>query len=136
MNIVCTDLEGVLVPEIWVEFARAANIPELTRTTRDEPDYDKLMKWRLGVLAEHNMGIKEIQQVIDTIEPLEGAREFLDELRSFSQVVILSDTFEEFAMPLIEKLGMPTIICNSLDIDADGMITGHQIGRASCRERV
>ena len=103
MNIVCTDLEGVLVPEIWVEFARAANIPELTRTTRDEPDYDKLMKWRLGVLAEHNMGIKEIQQVIDTIEPLEGACEFLDELRATTQVIILSDTFEQFAQPLMRK---------------------------------
>ena len=124
MNIVCTDLEGVLVPEIWVEFARAANIPELTRTTRDEPDYDKLMKWRLGVLAEHNMGIKEIQQVIDTIEPLEGAREFLDELRATTQAVIVSDTFEEFAQPLMKKLGWPTILCNSLEIDRDGMLTG------------
>ena len=120
MNIVCTDLEGVLVPEIWIEFARAANIPELTRTTRDEPDYDKLMKWRLGVLAEHNMGIKEIQQVIETIEPLEGAREFLDELRATTQVIILSDTFEQFAQPLMRKLGWPTIFCNSLEVGEDG----------------
>ena len=97
MYITCLDMEGVLVPEIWIEFARESGIPELTRTTRDEPDYDKLMKWRLGVLAEHNMGIKEIQQVIDTIEPLEGAREFLDELRATTQVIILSDTFEQFA---------------------------------------
>ena len=127
MNIVCTDLEGVLVPEIWVEFARAANIPELTRTTRDEPDYDKLMKWRLGVLAEHNMGIKEIQQVIDTIEPLEGAREFLDELRATTQVIILSDTFEQFAQPLMRKLGWPTIMCNTLEVAPDGRITGYKM---------
>ena len=127
MNIVCTDLEGVLVPEIWVEFARAANIPELTRTTRDEPDYDKLMKWRLGVLAEHNMGIKEIQQVIDTIEPLEGAREFLDELRATTQVIILSDTFEQFAQPLMKKLGWPTLFCNTLEVAPDGAITGFRM---------
>ena len=127
MNIVCTDLEGVLVPEIWVEFARAANIPELTRTTRDEPDYDKLMKWRLGVLAEHNMGIKEIQQVITTIEPLEGAREFLDELRATTQVIILSDTFEQFAQPLMRKLGWPTIFCNTLEVADDGTITGYKM---------
>ena len=127
MNIVCTDLEGVLVPEIWVEFARAANIPELTRTTRDEPDYDKLMKWRLGVLAEHNMGIKEIQQVIDTIEPLEGAREFLDELRATTQVIILSDTFEQFAKPLMEKLNWPAIFCNTLKVADNGEIVGYQM---------
>ena len=127
MNIVCTDLEGVLVPEIWIEFARAANIPELTRTTRDEPDYDKLMKWRLGVLAEHNMGIKEIQQVIETIEPLEGAREFLDALREKTQVIIISDTFEQFAQPLMRKLGWPTIFCNSLEVGEDGAITGYKM---------
>ena len=127
MNIVCTDLEGVLVPEIWVEFARAANIPELTRTTRDEPDYDKLMKWRLGVLAEHNMGIKEIQHVIDTIEPHEGAREFHDELRATTQVIILSDTFEQFAKPLMKKLNWPTLFCNTLEVAPSGEITGFQM---------
>ena len=131
MYITCLDLEGVLTPEIWIEFAQAAGIPELERTTRDEPDYDKLMQYRIDILREHGLGIKDIQKIIATLEPLPGAREFLDELRSFSQVVILSDTFEEFAMPLIEKLGMPTIICNSLDIDADGMITGH---RMRCEE--
>ena len=127
MYITCLDMEGVLTPEIWIEFAQAAGIPELERTTRDEPDYDKLMQYRIDILREHGLGIKDIQNIIATLEPLPGAREFLDELRSFSQVVILSDTFEEFAMPLIEKLGMPTIICNSLDIDADGMITGHRM---------
>ena len=131
MYITCLDMEGVLTPEIWIEFAQAAGIPELERTTRDEPDYDKLMQYRIDILREHGLGIKDIQNIIATLEPLPGAREFLDELRSFSQVVILSDTFEEFAMPLIEKLGMPTIICNSLDIDADGMITGH---RMRCEE--
>ena len=131
MYITCLDMEGVLTPEIWIEFAQAAGIPELERTTRDEPDYDKLMQYRIDILREHGLGIKDIQKIIATLEPLPGAREFLDELRSFSQVVILSDTFEEFAMPLIEKLGMPTIICNSLDIDADGMITGH---RMRCEE--
>ena len=127
MDIVCLDLEGVLVPEIWIAFAEKTGIPEFKRTTRDEPDYDKLMQYRIDILREHGLGIKDIQNIIATLEPLPGAREFLDELRSFSQVVILSDTFEEFAMPLIEKLGMPTIICNSLDIDADGMITGHRM---------
>lgn len=127
MYLTCLDLEGVLVPEIWIEFAHAANIPELERTTRDEPDYDKLMEYRINVLKEHNMGIKEIQDVIKTLDPMPGAKEFLDELRSFCQVIILSDTFEEFAMPLIEKLGRPTIICNSLEIDENGMITGHKM---------
>lgn len=127
MYITCLDMEGVLTPEIWIEFANATGIQELTRTTRDEPDYDKLMQYRIDVLREHNMGIKEIQEVIATLEPMEGAREFLDELRGFTQVVVLSDTFEEFAMPLIEKLGRPTIICNSLVIDDDGMIVGHKM---------
>lgn len=127
MYLTCLDLEGVLVPEIWIEFAHAANIPELERTTRDEPDYDKLMEYRINVLKEHNMGIKEIQDVIKTLDPMPGAKEFLDELRSFSQVIILSDTFEEFAMPLIEKLGRPTIICNSLEINDGGIITGHKM---------
>ncbi len=127
MNIVCTDLEGVLVPEIWIEFAQAAGIPELTRTTRDEPDYDKLMAFRLGVLAEHHMGLKEIQQVIDTIEPLEGAREFLDDLRATTQVIIVSDTFEQFAQPLMRKLGWPTIMCNTLEVAPDGTIAGYKM---------
>lgn len=127
MYITCLDMEGVLTPEIWIEFANATGIQELTRTTRDEPDYDKLMQFRIDVLREHNMGIKEIQEVIATLEPMEGAREFLDELRGITQVVVLSDTFEEFAMPLIEKLGRPTIICNSLVIDDDGMIVGHKM---------
>ena len=113
MNIVCLDLEGVLVPEIWIAFAKATGIPELERTTRDEPDYDKLMKFRIGILKEHGLGLKEIQETIATIDPMEGAKEFLDELRSLTQVVIISDTFEQFAKPLMEKLGMPTIFCNS-----------------------
>lgn len=127
MYITCLDMEGVLTPEIWIEFARATGIKELERTTRDEPDYDKLMQYRIDILREHNMGIKQIQEVISTLEPMEGAREFLDELRGVTQVVVLSDTFEEFATPLIEKLGRPTIICNSLEIDEDGMITGHKM---------
>ena len=114
MNIVCLDMEGVLVPEIWIAFAEASGIPELRRTTRDEPDYDKLMKYRLDILKEHGLGLKEIQETIAKIEPLPGAKKFLDELRSITQVVILSDTFEEFAKPLIEKLGWPSIFCNSL----------------------
>ena len=109
MNIVCLDLEGVLVPEIWIAFAKATGIPELERTTRDEPDYDKLMKFRIGILKEHGLGLKEIQETIATIDPMEGAKEFLDELRGLTQVVIISDTFEQFAKPLMEKLGMPTI---------------------------
>lgn len=127
MNIVCLDLEGVLVPEIWIAFAKASGIPELTRTTRDEPDYDKLMKWRLGILKEHKLGLKEIQETIATIDPMPGAREFLDELRSLTQVIIISDTFTEFAKPLMEKLGWPTIFCNSLEVAEDGEITGFQM---------
>ena len=118
MYITCLDMEGVLVPEIWIEFARESGIPELTRTTRDEPDYDKLMKWRLGVLREHGLGLKEIQETIARIDPLPGAKEFLDKLRSETQAIILSDTFEEFAQPLMKKLGWPTIFCNSLEVDA------------------
>lgn len=124
MNIVCLDMEGVLVPEIWIEFAKESGIPELKRTTRDEPDYDKLMKWRMGILREHGLGIKEIQETIARIDPLPGAKKFLDELRSVTQTIILSDTFEEFAQPLMKKLGWPTIFCNSLDIDKDGYLCG------------
>ena len=127
MNVVCLDLEGVLVPEIWVAFAEASGIPELKRTTRDEPDYDKLMKWRLDVLKEHGLGLKEIQEVIATIDPMPGAREFLDELRSITQVMIVSDTFEQFAAPLMKKLGWPTILCNTLEVAEDGTITGHKM---------
>ena len=127
MNIVCLDLEGVLVPEIWIAFAEASGIPELKRTTRDEPDYDKLMKWRIGILKEHGLGLKEIQDVIATIDPLPGAKEFLDELRSLTQVIIISDTFSEFATPLMKKLGWPTIFCNSLEVAADGEITGFRM---------
>ncbi len=127
MYITCLDLEGVLVPEIWIAFAKASGIPELTRTTRDEPDYDKLMKWRIGILKEHGLGLKEIQKTIAAIDPLPGAKEFLDELRSFSQVIIISDTFTQFADPLMEKLGMPTIFCNSLEVAPDGEITGFKM---------
>lgn len=127
MNIVCLDLEGVLVPEIWIAFSKASGIPELTRTTRDEPDYDKLMNWRLGILKEHKLGLKEIQETIARIEPMPGAREFLDELRSLTQVIIISDTFTEFAKPLMEKLGWPTIFCNSLEVAEDGEITGFKM---------
>ena len=127
MNIVCLDMEGVLVPEIWIAFAEASGIPELRRTTRDEPDYDKLMSWRLGVLKEHGLGLKEIQATIAAIDPLPGAREFLDELRSLTQVVILSDTFEQFATPLMKKLGWPTIFCNTLEVADSGEITGYQM---------
>lgn len=123
MNIVCLDMEGVLVPEIWIAFAEESGIPELRRTTRDEPDYDKLMHWRIDVLREHGLGLKEIQETIAKIDPLPGAREFLDELRSITQVVILSDTFEQFASPLMKKLGWPAIFCNTLEIDEDGFIT-------------
>lgn len=123
MNIVCLDMEGVLVPEIWITFAEESGIPELRRTTRDEPDYDKLMRWRLGVLKEHGLGLKQIQKTIAAIDPLPGAKAFLDALRRRTQVVILSDTFEEFAMPLMEKLGWPTIFCNSLVVAPDGEIT-------------
>ena len=124
MNIVCLDLEGVLVPEIWIAFSQASGIPELRRTTRDEPDYDKLMNWRIGILKEHGLGLKEIQATIATIDPMPGAKEFLDELRSLTQVVILSDTFEQFAMPLMKKLGYPTLFCNTLQVAQDGEITG------------
>ena len=127
MNIVCLDLEGVLVPEIWIAFSQASGIPELKRTTRDEPDYDKLMKWRLGILKEHGLGLKDIQATIATIDPLPGAREFLDTLRSETQVLILSDTFTQFASPLMKKLGWPTIFCNELEVAEDGMISGYRI---------
>ena len=127
MNIVCLDLEGVLVPEIWIAFAEASGIPELKRTTRDEPDYDKLMKWRLGILKEHGLGLKEIQDTIAKIDPIPGAKEFLDELKSITQVIIISDTFTQFAGPLMKKLGMPTIFCNTLEVAEDGEITGFRM---------
>ena len=137
MKIVCLDLEGVLVPEIWIAFAKASGIPELKRTTRDEPDYHKLMDWRLGILREHGLGLKEIQDTIATIDPLPGAKEFLDQLRAITQVIIISDTFTEFAKPLMKKLGWPTLFCNSLKVHPDGEITGirmriedSKIGRA------
>ena len=127
MNIVCLDLEGVLVPEIWIAFAEASGIPELKRTTRDEPDYEKLMRWRIGVLKEHGLGLEEIQATIATIDPIPGAKEFLDELRSLTQVIIISDTFRQFAGPLMEKLDWPTIFCNSLEVAPDGEITGFKM---------
>jgi phosphoserine/homoserine phosphotransferase len=127
MNIVCLDLEGVLVPEIWIAFAEASGIPELKRTTRDEPDYDKLMNWRLGILKEHGLGLKEIQETIAKIDPIPGAKEFLDELRSITQVIIISDTFQQFAGPLMKKLGWPTIFCNSLEVAENGEITGFKM---------
>lgn len=127
MNIVCLDMEGVLVPEIWIAFSEASGIPELRRTTRDEPDYNKLMNFRLGILKEHKLGLKEIQATIAKIDPLPGAKEFLDELRSITQVLILSDTFEQFAMPLMKKLDYPTIFCNSLEVAPDGEITGFKM---------
>lgn len=127
MYITCLDVEGVLVPEIWVAFAEESGIPELKKTTRDKPDYDKLMKWRLGVLKEHGLGLKEIQETIEKIQPLPGAKEFLDELRSFSQVILISDTFAEFASPLMEKLGRPTLFCNSLEVSGNGEITGYKM---------
>ena len=126
-KIVCLDLEGVLVPEIWIAFSQASGIPELKRTTRDEPDYDKLMKWRLGILKEHGLGLKEIQETIAGIDPLPGAKEFLDELRSICQVIIISDTFTQFASPLMKKLGWPTLFCNSLEVAPDGEITGFRM---------
>ena len=124
MYITCLDLEGVLVPEIWIAFAEASGIPELKRTTRDEPDYDKLLNWRLGILKEHGLGLKEIQETIEKIDPLPGAKEFLDKLRDLGQVIIISDTFTQFAKPLMKKLGWPTIFCNSLEVAPDGEITG------------
>ncbi len=127
MNIVCLDLEGVLVPEIWIAFAKESGIPELSRTTRDEPDYDKLMKFRIAVLKEHGLGLREVQETIARIAPLPGAREFLDTLRSRTQVIILSDTFEQFASPLMKKLGWPTIFCNTLEVSPDGQITGFRM---------
>ena len=125
MNIVCLDMEGVLVPEIWIAFAEESGIPELRRTTRDEPDYDKLMRWRIDLLREKGMKLRQIQDVIAKIDPLPGAKEFLDELRSVAQVVILSDTFDQFGMPLMKKLGYPTLLCNTLEIDSDGYIARH-----------
>lgn len=127
MNIVCLDLEGVLVPEIWIAFAKESGIPELTRTTRDEPDYDKLMNWRLSILKEHGLGLKDVQNVIAKIDPMPGAKEFLDTLRTMTQVIIISDTFEEFASPLMKKLGWPTIFCNSLEVSDSGEITGFKM---------
>lgn len=127
MDIVCLDMEGVLVPEIWIAFSEASGIPELRRTTRDEPDYDKLMRWRLGILKEHGLGLKEIQDTIATIDPLPGAREFLDELRKQTQVIIISDTFTQFAMPLMKKLEYPTLFCNTLEVADDGEITGFKM---------
>ena len=127
MYITCLDLEGVLVPEIWIAFSEASGIPELKKTTRDEPDYDKLMKWRLGILKEHGLGLKEIQDTIAKIEPMEGAREFLDSLRELGQVIIISDTFTQFAAPLMKKLGWPTIFCNSLEVAENGEITGFKM---------
>ncbi len=127
MNVVCLDLEGVLVPEIWIAFSEAVGIPELRRTTRDEPDYDKLMKFRIGILKEHGLGLKEIQQTIAGIDPMPGAKEFLDELRSITQVVIISDTFSQFATPLMKKLGWPTIFCNELIVGENGEITGYKM---------
>ena len=127
MNIVCLDMEGVLTPEIWIAFSEASGIPELRRTTRDEPDYGKLMRWRIGILKEHGLGLKEIQDTIAKIDPLPGAKEFLDELRSLTQVVILSDTFEQFAKPLMKKLGWPSLFCNTLEVAENGEITGFKM---------
>ena len=127
MDVVCLDMEGVLVPEIWIAFSEASGIPELRRTTRDEPDYDKLMRWRIGILKEHGLGLKEIQDVIATIDPLPGAKEFLDALRAEAQVIILSDTFTQFAMPLMKKLGYPTLFCNTLEVADNGEITGFKM---------
>lgn len=127
MYITCLDLEGVLVPEIWIAFAKETGIPELEKTTRDEPDYDKLMKYRIGILKEHGLGLKEIQDVIAKIDPMPGAKEFLDELRSFTQVIIISDTFTQFAAPLMKKLGYPTIFCNSLEVAPNGEVTGFKM---------
>ncbi len=127
MNMVCLDMEGVLVPEIWIAFAEKSGIPELKRTTRDEPDYDKLMKYRIDILREHGLGIKEIQETIAQIDPLPGAREFLDELRTLTQVVVISDTFEQFAKPLMKKLNWPMLMCNSLEIDENGTIVAHKM---------
>ena len=131
MNIVCLEMEGVLTPEIWIAFSEASGIPELRRTTRDEPDYDKLMRWRLGILKEHGLGLKEIQATIATIDPLPGAKEFMDELRSITQAVVLSDTFSQFAKPLMQKLGWPTILCNELLVAPDGSIADYRLRTAN-----
>ena len=133
MDSVCLDLEGVLVPEIWIAFSEASKIPELKRTTRDEPDYNKLMNWRLGILKEHGLGLKEIQETIARIDPLPGAKEFLDELRSITQVIIISDTVTQFAKPRMEKLGWPTLFCNSLEVAPDGAITGFKMRIENCK---
>jgi len=133
LNIVCLDMEGVLVPEIWIAFSRATGIDELKRTTRDEPDYDKLMKFRLAILKEHKLGLREIQAVIAGIDPFPGAKEFLDALRKKTQVLILSDTFEQFAAPLMEKLGLPTLFCNTLEVAPDGAITGYRMRIANSK---
>lgn len=127
MYVTCLDMEGVIAPEIWIEFSKVSGIPELSRTTRDEPDYDKLMKWRISILKEHGLTLRDIQNTIAKIDPLPGAKEFLDELRSISQTIVLSDTFEEFAGPILKKLGMPTIFCNSLEVDSNGFITSHKM---------
>ena len=127
MYITCLDMEGVLIPEIWIAFAKESGIPELKKTTRDEPNYDKLMKYRIDILNEHGLGLKEIQETIAKIDPIPGAKEFLDELRSFTQVIIISDTFTQFAMPLMKKLGYPTLFCNSLEVATDGKITGFKM---------
>ena len=127
MYITCLDMDGVIVPEIWIEFSKVSGIEELKRTTRDEPDYDKLMKWRIGILKEHGLTLKDIQNTIAKIDPLPGAKEFLDELRSISQTIVLSDTFEEFASPLLKKLGLPTLFCNSLEVGEDGFIISHKM---------
>ena len=127
MNIVCLDMEGVLTPEIWIAFSEASGIPELRRTTREEPDYDKLMRWRIALLREKGLGLREIRQVIASVDPLPGAKDFLDRLRAMVPTVILSDTFEEFAAPLIQKLGLPLLLCNSLEVDRDGMILSHRM---------
>ena len=133
MYITCLDLEGVLVPEIWIAFSEASGIPQLRRTTRDEPDYDKLMRYRLDILKEHGLGLKQIQDTIETIDPLPGAKEFLDKLRDLTQVVIMSDTFTQFAAPLMKKLGRPTLFCNSLEVGSDGMITGYRMRTAQSK---
>ena len=133
MNIVCLDLEGVLVPEIWIAFSEASGIPELRKTTRDEPDYDKLMKYRIGILKEHGLGLSEIQATIEKIDPLPGAKEFLDELRSLTQVIIISDTFTQFAGPLMKKLGMPTLFCNTLEVGEGGEIVGYKMRTADSK---
>ena len=136
MEIVCLDLEGVLVPEIWIAFAEETGIPELKRTTRDEPDYDKLMKYRIGILKEHGLGLKEIQETIAKIDPIPGAKEFLDKLRAMTQVIIISDTFSQFAGPLMKKLGYPTIFCNSLEVADTFVLSSDRVGEAVSRARI